>query len=333
MLKGLLVVVVVPPLLNTAGLAREREVLQENLTRVDLGAGQWAWLQCEGRGQPIVLLEAGTGEAGDSWIEVQAALAPLTRVCRYDRAGLGHSDLRPAEMDGAGPGSREGSAGRLAGELSALLAAGVGLGAEPLVLVGRGLGASVVRLFAAREPERSVELVLVEPLPDTLFETGEPEVGGWVEHWARLTTSLRLLQLAAMLGLTRLGLLTGLLTAPTSTAKHRLCDPWHLQAVLAEHTSAAESARQARAAQMARPLVSPVTILTGSQYDPELPAALNTAWAAAVRRLADSLGPVCRLQQVEGELASPAHQATLLQPVVRAVQDWRARHHPGGGQL
>ena len=88
LLKGLLVVVVVPPLLNTAGLAREREVLQENLTRVDLGAGQWAWLQCEGRGQPIVLLEAGTGEAGDSWIEVhvQAALAPLTRVCRYDRA-------------------------------------------------------------------------------------------------------------------------------------------------------------------------------------------------------------------------------------------------------
>src|SRR5579875_866750 len=51
-------------------------------------------LYCEGRGQPTVVLESGFG--GGTWHEwhlLQPLLARDTRVCSYDRAGYGFSEL------------------------------------------------------------------------------------------------------------------------------------------------------------------------------------------------------------------------------------------------
>lgn len=48
-------------------------------------------LNCVGRGSPTVLLEAGLGENSLSWYLIQNELAKITKVCSYDRAGLGWS--------------------------------------------------------------------------------------------------------------------------------------------------------------------------------------------------------------------------------------------------
>ena len=50
-------------------------------------------LTCMGEGSPTVLLESDLATASDEWIPVQEQLAATTQVCRYDRAGLGQSDL------------------------------------------------------------------------------------------------------------------------------------------------------------------------------------------------------------------------------------------------
>src|SRR4051794_10615164 len=47
---------------------------------------------CLGKGGPTVVLESGLGDGAWSWRTVQPAIAKQTRVCSYDRAGLGLSD-------------------------------------------------------------------------------------------------------------------------------------------------------------------------------------------------------------------------------------------------
>jgi hypothetical protein len=65
-----------------------------------------------GRGTPIVVLEAPASGLSASWARVQAALDPTTRVCSYDRAGLGWSEQGDGPFD----------PGRVPLELQALLA-------------------------------------------------------------------------------------------------------------------------------------------------------------------------------------------------------------------
>src|SRR5262245_34789365 len=63
----------------------------------DVG-GRGLFLQCGGVGTPVVVLEAGLGGSSEDWWAVLPALSEETRVCAYDRAGLGLSDpprLRP----------------------------------------------------------------------------------------------------------------------------------------------------------------------------------------------------------------------------------------------
>ena len=108
-------------------------------------------LHCAGRGSPVVVFDAALGGSSISWTLVQPQVAAFTRACAYDRAGFGWSD--------AGPMPR--TAGTIARELHALLhRAGE---PPPYILVGHSFGALVVRLFAARHPELTAGLVLVDP--------------------------------------------------------------------------------------------------------------------------------------------------------------------------
>jgi pimeloyl-ACP methyl ester carboxylesterase len=54
-------------------------------------------LNCTGGGKPIVVLEAGGGAYAIDWALVQPRIAEKTRVCSYDRAGLGWSDPGPSD--------------------------------------------------------------------------------------------------------------------------------------------------------------------------------------------------------------------------------------------
>jgi pimeloyl-ACP methyl ester carboxylesterase len=54
-------------------------------------------LDCQGSGNPTVILEAGGDAYAIDWTLVQPLVAQHTRVCSYDRAGLGWSDVGPAD--------------------------------------------------------------------------------------------------------------------------------------------------------------------------------------------------------------------------------------------
>lgn len=104
------------------------------------------------KGQPTILLEAGLMSTVLSWNEVRDELAKSYRVVSYDRAGLGWSD----------PGPRPRNIDRLVDELSLLLERAAITG--PFVLVGHSFGGLTMPLFAARYPDQTVGLVLVDPV-------------------------------------------------------------------------------------------------------------------------------------------------------------------------
>jgi pimeloyl-ACP methyl ester carboxylesterase len=119
---------------------------------VDVG-GHQLHIYCEGDGAPTVVLEAPATAMSSAWAWVQADVAKMTRVCSYDRAGLGWSEA------GDAPFTPE----AVPTELNALLH-----GAEehaPYLLAGAELGAAYASLYASRYQADTVALVLVDP-PD-----------------------------------------------------------------------------------------------------------------------------------------------------------------------
>jgi len=116
---------------------------------VDAG-GHQLHLSCTGAGTPTVVLEAPAAAMSAAWGWVQPAVSARTRVCSYDRAGLGWSEA------GDGPYGPE----TAANELDALLRNSREAG--PYVVVGHGLGAAFARLYAARFPDRTAGLVLID---------------------------------------------------------------------------------------------------------------------------------------------------------------------------
>lgn len=107
-------------------------------------------LSCSGEGSPTVILEPGSGSNSLTWFLVQPDLATSTRVCAYDRAGLGWSE--------SGPNPRTGQ--RIAEELHMLLnAAGI---PPPYVLAGWSYGGLFVRSYAVQYPEEVAGLVLLD---------------------------------------------------------------------------------------------------------------------------------------------------------------------------
>jgi pimeloyl-ACP methyl ester carboxylesterase len=122
---------------------------------VDIG-GRRLNLICTGTGSPTVILEAGLVADSTAWRLVQPAISRTTRVCAYDRAGLGFSDPAGAPRDAAA----------IVGDLHTLLTnAGV---APPYVLVGWSSGGLYTRLYQYRYPAEVVGLVEVDP--DSEFE-------------------------------------------------------------------------------------------------------------------------------------------------------------------
>jgi pimeloyl-ACP methyl ester carboxylesterase len=116
---------------------------------VDVG-GHLMHIDCRGEGSPTVVMDAGLGGASLDWSLVQPALQATSRVCVYDRAGMGWSE--PV------PGLRRPS--QLVTELHALLAAAGE--SRPYVMVGHSLAGKNVRLFAATFPDEVQGMVLVD---------------------------------------------------------------------------------------------------------------------------------------------------------------------------
>jgi len=116
--------------------------------------GHQLQIHCTGAGRPTVVLEAPAAGLSASWSRVQAALTPLTRVCSYDRAGLGWSEQGDGPFDPA----------RVPVELRALLDSA--REPAPYVIVGNGLGAAFAAAFSAQFPDVTAAAVLLDPPSD-----------------------------------------------------------------------------------------------------------------------------------------------------------------------
>ena len=117
---------------------------------VDIG-GFRLHLNCIGQGTPTVVMDAGGCAPSITWGLVPSEIAKFTRVCTYDRAGLGWSDPNPRI-------SR--TSQQSVDELHLLLTkAGIN---PPYILVGHSLGGVNMRLYANQYPEDVVGLVLVD---------------------------------------------------------------------------------------------------------------------------------------------------------------------------
>jgi pimeloyl-ACP methyl ester carboxylesterase len=107
-------------------------------------------IDCTGEGSPAVILESGLGDTYVSWRKVQPEIAKFTRVCSYDRAGLGYSQ----------PAAQPRTSRIIAQQLHGLLVAAVI--APPYVLVGHSLGGFDVRLYASLYRSEVAGVVLVD---------------------------------------------------------------------------------------------------------------------------------------------------------------------------
>lgn len=186
-------------------------------------------LYCDGKGSPTVVLEAPAVGVSAAWGDVQSRLADTTRVCSYDRAGLGWSESTAQPYD----------PGRVPEELRTLLTGADEKG--PYVIAGHGLGASFARMYAARGDSEAVALVLIDPparAPGPLRDDPAARlmnVSPWLARTGVLRAGRILSSKAKLLDGAAGGTLRAFLNRPDHLARAaREMEPWDLTVQMAE---------------------------------------------------------------------------------------------------
>jgi pimeloyl-ACP methyl ester carboxylesterase len=118
--------------------------------------GRNVYLDCRGSGSPTVVLEAGFGSGASSWGFVLDRTAAFTRVCAWDRPGIGRSAARGGHSGGEAMHDLRGAL-RSAGEV------------PPFILVPHSLGGVYSRIFAGAYPAEVVGFVTID--------TYDPDIG------------------------------------------------------------------------------------------------------------------------------------------------------------
>jgi pimeloyl-ACP methyl ester carboxylesterase len=127
--------------------------------RIEVEPGRRLNVFCLGKGDPVVIFEAGGGDDSASFRAVQARVALRTRACSYDRAGIGFSD----------PAAWPSTAANTVADLHRLIT--VMSPGKPVVLVGHSDGGLYVPLYAATYPGDVTGMVLIDP-----FTVGADEI-------------------------------------------------------------------------------------------------------------------------------------------------------------
>jgi pimeloyl-ACP methyl ester carboxylesterase len=154
------------PSLAMAGIIFQLVTTKRDQRKLDRAPGEMVsvgnhelHIRCMGEGSPTVILESGSPATSIEWSAwVQPEVAKATRVCAYDRAGLGWSEAGPTLRD----------AEQITSELHTLLEnAGI---EGPYVLVGHSVGGHHVRVYAERYPDEVAGMVLVDATHQEQFE-------------------------------------------------------------------------------------------------------------------------------------------------------------------
>jgi pimeloyl-ACP methyl ester carboxylesterase len=112
----------------------------------------------EGKGNPIVVFEAGLGGIKKDWQKVQSEVSKFTRTVAYDRAGLDESE------DFTSPRTARDRAIDLHTALqNAKLP-------PPYILVGQSAGGPYIRVFAHLFPEEVAGMVFVDASHEDFFD-------------------------------------------------------------------------------------------------------------------------------------------------------------------
>lgn len=256
---------------------------------VDVG-GYRLHLNCTGSGSPTVVIDTGWGDASAGWGWVQPEVAKTTRICTYDRAGMGWSEVSPEPR----------MAREFAKELHTLLANAHETG--PFVLVGHSLGGYTVRVYAHDYPSEVVGLILIDSQKITTPNAATtpspaPKPGG---------TSLPTLM--ARVGIVRLlsGIDRSLPPQDQEAYKALSVAPRWVQTALDEGRGMQEGGAQAGTVTTLGAL--PLIVLTrGKDVDAEW-----TAWQASLLQLssnsqqfiADQSGHAIQIEQPEAAISA-----------------------------
>ena len=243
---------------------------------IDMG-GYRLHLHCMGVGSPTVILDAAADMMSADWGWIQPEVAAVTRVCAYDRAGMGWSDSGPYPRD----------AHEISVELHALLTRSGVTGSY--VLVGHSAGALYARVFAAQHPDDVVGMVLIDPghpdMPDRI-----PSLQAQMRKDARLTEMMRLLCYVGVPRLLGIGGANaqGLPPQQAAEVSASTVTPRHWATICALIAATPASYEQARSARISgtRPLVV---------------ISANTAWSGS-GAVADETRR--RVNQLHAELAA-----------------------------
>ena len=112
---------------------------------------------CIGEGAPTVFFEASGFSNSTSSAAARTAIAARTRVCSYDRVGVGWSDSSPREM----------SIGALADDLAHLQDRAHLM--PPFIIVASSIGGLPAEMFARRYPDRVAGLVLLDAMTSAMI--------------------------------------------------------------------------------------------------------------------------------------------------------------------
>jgi alpha/beta hydrolase family protein len=146
----------------------KKPVVPHFFKKVDVGGYKLA-LECYGKGSPVIMLDSGFSTPRAAWYWVVPKLRKTTRVCSYDRAGLGQSQNRPSSITP--------TTAQIMGELHTLLQRAKL--PPPYVLGGWSIGGFDVRYYQHRYPGDVAGLVLVDgTTPFFLLNSADPLASG-----------------------------------------------------------------------------------------------------------------------------------------------------------
>ena len=177
LITGVVILAVIGAAYQTIATQMDKRAYPPPGQMVDVG-GYQMHLYCTGTnvdGRPTVILENGLGSTSAAWALVQPEIAKATRVCSYDRSGMGWSDSSPEPRD----------AQHIAQELHTLLQNAKISG--PYVFVGWSIGGLYARGYAGQYSDEVSGLVLIDSShPDQWTST--PDAVAQFESLAKMNS-------------------------------------------------------------------------------------------------------------------------------------------------